>query len=66
MSLEFRCEKVGVECGAKLTADTEEELIAKIADHADKTHGVPKLTQTLVNYARSTVTTTGSASSPED
>ncbi len=65
MGLEFRCKNVGVECSAKVTADTEEELLAKIADHAGEAHGIPHLTQTLVNYAKSTVTTTGSASSPE-
>lgn len=56
MALEFRCENVGAVCGAKVRADTEEELLAQIADHADKVHGVPELTQTLVNYAKSTVT----------
>lgn len=59
MTLEFRCADVGVECNAKVQAETEEDLIAKIAVHADKVHGVPHLTETLVNYAKSTVTVIG-------
>lgn len=55
MSLEFRCRNVGVVCNAKIKADTKEELLAQVAEHADHVHGVPELTQTLVNYAVSTV-----------
>lgn len=56
MALEFRCKNVGIVCNASIKAETEDELIAKVAEHADHVHGVPKLTQTLVNYAKSTVT----------
>lgn len=56
MALEFQCKNVGVVCNSSIKADTEEELLAQIAEHADHTHGVPGLTQTLVNYAKSTVT----------
>ena len=62
MELEFRCRDVGVVCSAKLTASSEEELLAKIADHADRRHGVASLTDTLVNYAKSTVRVTGADS----
>lgn len=55
MSLEFRCRNVGVVCNAKIKADSKEDLLAQVAAHADKVHGVPELTQTLVNYAVSTV-----------
>lgn len=55
MSLEFRCRNVGVVCSAKITADTKEELLALVAEHADHVHGVPELSQTLVNYAVATV-----------
>lgn len=62
MSLEFRCRNVGVVCKAKITAETKDELLAQVAEHADHVHGVPKLSQTLVNYAVSTVTDTESNS----
>ncbi len=64
MALEFRCKNVGVVCNASLEADTEEELLTKIAGHAADAHGVAQLTATLVNYAKSTVEETeGRASS---
>lgn len=66
MSLEFRCRNVGVVCRGKIQADTEEELIAQIAEHADHAHGVPQLTQTLVNYAKSTVTSTSGEGSQRE
>lgn len=50
MALEFRCEDVGVACKAVTTADSKEELVAKVGDHAQKAHGVA-LTDTLVDYA---------------
>jgi predicted small metal-binding protein len=56
MSLEFRCRDVGVVCNGKITAETPEELLGKIAEHADDTHGVPELSETLVDYAKTVVT----------
>jgi len=50
MTLEFRCEDVGVACKAATKAETKEELLAKVAEHAKKAHGV-ELTETLVDYA---------------
>lgn len=59
MALEFRCADVGIVCKGALRADTAEDLVAKIADHADKVHGVPQLTETLVNYAKTKVQVVG-------
>jgi predicted small metal-binding protein len=56
MRLEFRCRDVGVVCNEKVTAETPGELLEKIAEHADHAHGVPELTETLVDYAQSVVT----------
>lgn len=55
MSVEFRCADVGVVCRGKITADTAEDLIQKVAAHAADAHDVPELSQTLVDYAVSTV-----------
>jgi len=60
MALQFRCEDVGVACKSVTKADTADELVAKVADHARKKHGV-ELTQTLVDYAKTKVTETGRA-----
>lgn len=50
MTLEFRCEDVGVVCRAQTTADTKEALVEKVAAHAKEEHGV-ELNATLVDYA---------------
>jgi len=56
MALEFRCEHVGVtDCKSATTAETADELIAKVAEHALSAHGV-ELNDTLINYALTTVT----------
>ncbi len=56
MALEFRCADVGVACRARTTADSKEELLAKVGEHAQKVHGVA-LTETLVDYALTKVRT---------
>lgn len=55
MSLEFRCRDVGVVCNASIEADEADELLEKIAEHADRVHGVPELSETLVDYAKTVV-----------
>ncbi|MDP8958872.1 MAG: DUF1059 domain-containing protein [Actinomycetota bacterium] len=53
MPLSFRCRDVGVVCRAEVKADSEEELVRRIGEHAADKHGVPELNETLVNYAKS-------------
>lgn len=50
MALEFHCADVGVACSSKTTAQTKEELLAKVSDHAKSAHGVD-LNDTLIDYA---------------
>lgn len=57
MALEFRCADVGVACKAVTSAQTKEELLAKVAAHAQNVHGVA-LTETLVDYALTKVRST--------
>lgn len=54
MTLEFRCADVGVACRNVAKADSEEELVAAVAEHARTAHGV-ELNETLVDYARTKV-----------
>lgn len=55
MALEFACRHVGVtDCKTVARADTEEELLAAVAEHARTAHGV-ELNQTLIDYALTTV-----------
>lgn len=55
MALEFACKRVGVtDCGHVATADSKDELLAKVAEHARDEHGV-ELNDTLIDYALTTV-----------
>ncbi|MDE0805816.1 MAG: DUF1059 domain-containing protein [Acidimicrobiales bacterium] len=54
MTLEFRCADAGVACKARTTAETKDELLAKVRAHAKSEHGV-ELNDTLVDYAVSQV-----------
>ena len=64
MAVQFRCRDVGVVCKAVTKADTTEELVAKVAEHAEKVHGV-QLNKTLIDYAVTKVTTTGARGEQE-
>ena len=50
------CADTGIVCKARVTGETEEEVLAKAIEHARDDHGVD-LTQstTLANYARSMI-----------
>lgn len=50
VSLEFRCQDVGVECKNVARADTAEDLVAAVAEHARTKHHV-ELNGTLIDYA---------------
>ena len=55
MALEFACSRVGVtDCGKVAVADTAEELLAAVAQHARDAHKV-ELNGTLIDYALTTV-----------
>jgi predicted small metal-binding protein len=52
----FRCADAGVVCGAKITGETEDEVLAKAIEHAREKHGVDlAASSTLANYARSAI-----------
>ncbi len=61
MALEFHCSDVGVVCSKVTKADSSEELLAKVAEHARQQHGV-ELNATLVDYAASRVRQSGGGS----
>ncbi len=52
----LECGSLGPVCGAKVTGETEDEVLAKAVEHAQKVHGVD-VTQakTLVRYAQTRV-----------
>jgi predicted small metal-binding protein len=56
----FECRHGGVVCGAKLHAETEEELLQKVIGHAKEKHDVDfTQSQTLLRYAQTLVRTEG-------
>ena len=53
MAYEFSCRSAGAEgCGWKTRAATEDELVATVAQHAQKVHKVKNVTGTIAAYAR--------------
>ena len=52
----FQCRHAGVVCGAKVTGETEEEVLEKAVAHAREKHGVDlAYSSTLAGYARSLI-----------
>ena len=57
MAVEFRCQDIGVACKNVARAETADELVAAVAEHARTKHDV-ELNQTLVAYAVTKVRST--------
>ena len=54
MTKSFQCAHAGVPCKAKVTGETDEEVLAKAVEHAKKAHGVDlSQSRTLAGYAQS-------------
>lgn len=52
---EHSCAKAGAEgCGYVVSAGSEDELKAKVGEHARKKHNVQGMTDTIYNYIRDT------------
>lgn len=52
----FECKHGGVVCGARITGETEEDVLAKAVEHARAVHGVDLTTsKTLARYAQSLI-----------
>ncbi len=56
MAYEFDCRTAGaVGCNFKARGASEEEVIAKVTEHARKKHRVKNVSDTIANYARSAI-----------
>jgi len=52
----FRCADAGVVCRAKITGETEDEVLQKAVEHAREKHGVDlTISTTLANFAKSAI-----------
>lgn len=55
MAKEIACHDVVPGCGFMADAATEEELLAKVAEHARAAHGVSEITPELVSKVRGAI-----------
>ena len=56
MAYEFDCRTAGAAgCNFKARGATEDEVVAKVAEHARKKHKVKNVSDTISNYARSAI-----------
>jgi predicted small metal-binding protein len=52
----FECRHGGVVCNAKLTGETDEDVLAQAVEHAKKVHGIDlSQSKTLAGYAQSLI-----------
>jgi len=57
----FECKHAGVQCNAKVTGETDDEVLEKAVEHAKKRHGIDlSRSKTLAGYARSLIRDEGS------
>ncbi len=51
MAYEFRCADAGAQpCHGSFRAETEQELVQKVADHMREKHNVQQVSQSLQNF----------------
>ena len=56
MTKSFQCAHGGVPCNAKITGETEDEVLGKAVEHAKQAHGVDlNKSKTLAKYAQSLI-----------
>ena len=55
MTKVLRCRDVGFDCDGVVRAETEEELLRQVAEHAESAHGVKEVTPEIVDKVRSVI-----------
>lgn len=61
MSMDLGCADLGLHCRHRMQADSPEELVRALREHAAEAHDVPELNDTLVDYAVSRARVTAEA-----
>jgi predicted small metal-binding protein len=51
----FACSDVGIQCGWKAKTKTEDELMAKIAEHAAKEHDMKEIPPELMSKIKAAI-----------
>jgi len=63
----FRCADAGVVCRAKITGETEDEVLQKAIEHAKEKHGVDlTASTTLAKFAKSAIRDEGAEAPAEE
>lgn len=55
MPKSFKCADVGMNCGFQTTANTSEQLMPKIAEHAKNAHGLSQIPQELLAKVKAAI-----------
>jgi predicted small metal-binding protein len=55
MAKKFVCSEIGMKCGYQVTANTTEELMPKIADHAKNAHGMMTVPDEIMAKIKSVI-----------
>lgn len=50
-----KCREVGLDCNFIARAETEEDVMKQIADHANTTHGVQDMPEEVIARVRSVI-----------
>jgi len=59
MTLVVHCRDVGFDCNGVVTAETEEELLQQVAEHAKSEHDLVEVTDEVVAKVKSVIRTKG-------
>lgn len=57
MTLVVHCRDVGFDCEGVCKAESEEELMRKVAEHANSAHGVEEVTDEIAAKVKSVIRT---------
>jgi len=55
MTLTVKCKDVGFECDGVVKAESEEELLTQVAEHAKSAHGLEQVTDEIIDKVKSVI-----------
>ena len=55
MAKTIRCKDVGMDCDFEARAETEEELLKKVAEHAGTTHNMTEIPEDVLSKVRAAI-----------
>jgi predicted small metal-binding protein len=55
MAKVLRCKDVGFDCGYEIRAETEEELMKKVAEHAGEVHNLTEISEEVVAEVKAAI-----------